>query len=232
MAIIVARTLEFMADVYSQSSSGGPRSPRFAAYANAAAAAVPVHGYNPMTNKPVRATVEALIDRRAEQRLEAVANFTARRLGYENDEVMHITVATPGMWTDRLATEIDHRLLPKDPGGVLLWCGESVDEETLTFEFITQTVRLVYLRISGAPTNLAAAAHQEGRAAAFAGKTGVSNAAAAEALDVLSNDTSLATMVAFLYGDDAAARLGFTTLGLADRTGYEHAIALASAELR
>jgi hypothetical protein len=70
----------------------------------------PVHGYNPMTSKPVIDTIEALIDMRAEDRLETVANQTA-----------HITVATPGMWTDRLATEVEHRLLAKDPGG-LLWC--------------------------------------------------------------------------------------------------------------
>jgi AcrR family transcriptional regulator len=43
----------------------------------------------------------------------------------------------------------------------------------------------------------------------------------------LGNDSSLATMVAFLYGDTAATEMGFTPLGIEGRVGYEHAVAMA-----
>lgn len=127
MSITVAPTLAFMADVYRRPTTGGRESDRFTFYVRAAAESLPVHGYNPMTTKPVLETVEALIDIEAEDRLVTVANDTANRLGYAIDAEMHITVATPGMWTDRLATEVDHRLRAPDPGGVLLWCGDVVD---------------------------------------------------------------------------------------------------------
>jgi hypothetical protein len=61
------------------------------------------------------------IESQAETRLEDAAKRTAQRLGYTRDDSMHITVGTLGMWTDRLATEVEHRLLAKDPGGVLWW---------------------------------------------------------------------------------------------------------------
>jgi hypothetical protein len=227
VTITVERTLELMANVYRSSMSGGPQSARFRAYVDAAAALAPVHGYNPMTSEPVINTIEALIDMRAEDRLEMVANQTARRLGYDRDDAMHVTVATPGMWTDRLATEVEHRLLAKDPGGMLWWCDQSVEAELLDFEIVTQTVRLLSQRQAGAPGNLTAAARQEGEACATAGQTGAFHSAAAEVLEVLGNDDSLATMVAFLYGDTAATDMGFTPLGIEGRVGYDHAVAIA-----
>jgi hypothetical protein len=230
VAIVVNRTLHVMADVYRRSTSGGSRSARFEAYVEAAAAMVPVHGYNPMTSRPVIPALDALIDLSAEARLETVANRISSLLGYDRDDAMHFTVATPGMWTDRLATEVEHRLLAKDCSAVLWWFDQTVETETLDFEIAAQTVRLVLQRRSGPPANLAAAARQEGLAGATSGAQGTFHPGAAEALEVLANDTSLATMVAFLYGDAAAANMGFAPLGLDGRTGYEHVVAVAREE--
>jgi hypothetical protein len=185
-----------------------------------------------MTSGPVIDTIGALIDMRAEDRLGMVANQTARRLGYDRDDAMHVTVATPGMWTDRLATEVEHRLLAKDPGGLLWWCDQSVEAELLDFEIVTQTVRLLSQRQAGAPGNLTAAARLEGQAGATAGQTGAFHPGAAEVLAVLGNDDSLATMVAFLYGDTAATDMGFTPLGIEGRVGYDHAVAIARTTAR
>ena len=41
------------------------------------------------------------------------------------------------------------------------------------------------------------------------------------------DDPTLATMVAFLYGDDAAAIMGFAPIGLDHLVGYRNATALA-----
>ena len=61
----------------------------------------------------------------------------------------------------------------------------------------------------------------------MSGAVGALDESAADALAILEGDTSLATMVGFLYGDEAATALGFTPLGLGDRVGYAHAVALA-----
>lgn len=129
MRIEVIRTLEAMADVYRLPSPGGARSPRFRAYAALAEQRLPVHGYNPMTSKPVLDTVEALLALGAEDRIARLANEVADALVFDGHATMHLTVATPGMWTDRLATELHHRLTAPDPGGVLWWFDEPVDAE-------------------------------------------------------------------------------------------------------
>ena len=230
--IEVEPTLAFMADVYRLTAEGGPASPRFRAYVEAGAERVPVHGYNPMTSKDVLPTIEALLVIEAEACLGAAANRVAVALGFTDDVAMHLTVATPGMWTDRLATEVEHRLLLRDPGGVLHWFDEPVLAEQLDAAVTAQTVRLVSCHRHGPPTTLTDAVAQEGAALARAGDPGALDAAAAEALAVLGDDTGLPTMVAFLYGDDAAVTMGFSPLGLGPHAGERHATALARARRR
>jgi len=231
--VTVVPTLAFMAGVYRLSIEGGPTSPRFRAYAQAAAELVPVHGYNPGTSKPVLAAVEALLAAGAEALLAEVAAEVApawmARHGPVGEPVaMHITVATPGMWTDRLATEVGHRLQGHDPGAALLWFDQPADPAALRPLFAAEVVRSLHLARAGPPATLAQAVAREGAALARAGEGGEIHPAAAEALEVCGSDPALSTMVAFLYGDDAARSLGFTPLGLGDRVGYRHAAALAA----
>lgn len=213
---VVVPTLAFMADVYRRSTDGGPRSERFAAYVAAAGEGLPVAGYNPMTSKPVLATIEALLAVDAEGRLERAAT------GPEG--VLHLTVAAPGMWTDRLATDVEHRLLLHDPGGVLWWFDEPVTAAGVDAAIAAQLVRFAR---PGPPATLAEAVEQEGRALVAAGERGRLDDVAADALAVLAGDTTLSTMVAFLWGDPAAEAMGFTPLGLPAGAGLAHATALA-----
>ena len=169
MAITVVPTLAFMADVYRRPAAGGPTSGRFTRYVAAAAERLPVHGYNPMTSKPVLPTVEALLAVDAESVLAAAAGRTAARLGHEGDLAMHVTVATPGMWTDRTGTEVEHRLLGADAGALLWWFDQPVTPAAVEAEAVAQTARLVAgLRRGGPPATLADAVEQEGRALALA----------------------------------------------------------------
>ncbi len=226
MSITVVATLEFMAGVYAKSTSGGPTSDRFTTYTSAGADRVPVHGYNPMTSKPVDETIRQLLAIDAEQRLHRVAQQVAAEFGFDGDEVMHLTVATPGMWTDRLATEVDHRLHAPDPGGVLWWFDDPIDVASFEIECAAQTVRLICTARHGRPTSLMSAVQQEGRAYAFSGERGALDPLASEVLAVLGDDTSTSTMVGFLYGHAAASKLGYTPIGLPERVGYRHAVAL------
>jgi hypothetical protein len=219
-----------MAEVYRRSTDGGARSERFGAYVDAARDRRPVGGYNPMTSKPVLPTIESLLAIDAEARLADVARRTAERVGFDGDAVVHLTVATPGMWTDRLATEVHHRLTAAaDPAEVLWWFDQRVDAAGFDAAVVAQTWRLITDRRHGRPVTLADAVAQEGTALALAGDPGRLDAVAADALDVLGDDEGLPTMVAFLYGDDAARAMGFTPIGLGDHVGYRHATALAHA---
>jgi hypothetical protein len=214
--------------VYACSIDGGTDSRRFAAYVAAAGDGAPIAGYNPMTSQPVLPTVEALVALEAEARLADVANRVAADAGFAGDAAMHVTVATPGMWTDRLATVVEHRYLGHDPGAVLCWFDDPVETEALDAAFTAETIRFLALLEHGPPATLSSAAAREGRAHALAGRVGRRSDAAADALDVLGDDPGLSTMVSFLHGDDAARAMGFTPLGLAAEEGLDHVTAVAA----
>ncbi len=233
MPIAITPTLELMASIYQLSTRGGTDSDRFKAYVRAAPTN-PIHGYNPMTSQPVLETVKALIKIDAESIAEEAANTTARQIGFNPstnpNTAMHLSVATPGMWTDRLATEVDHRLKAKDPTAILLWNDSPATVEHVRQETIAQTVRLKLTqdRLGQPPKTLAEAVAQEAQTLALAGHTGTHSPHAAEALTEHADNESLATMVGFLYGDEAAATLGYAPIGLGNRGGYSHAIATHS----
>lgn len=226
MSVHVDPTLALMAGIYRLSRDGGAKSPRFTAYTAAAAQLAPIAGYNPMTSADVLGAIDALLAIDAEARLAAIATATAERLGFTEDVRMHLIVAAPGLWTDRLLTEVHHHLVAEDARGVLLWFNETVTTETLKAECVAQTARLIHSRRHGTPNSLRAAVQQEGLALAMAGVGGRWDASAADALEVLGDDPSLATMTAFLYGDDAATALGYAPLGIGTGVGSAHAVAL------
>jgi hypothetical protein len=228
-AVTVIPTLDLMAGVYRLSGEGGAESPRFRAYTEAAADRVPVHGYNPMTTKAVLPTVDALLALDAEARLTRLARRTLERIGAGGEHTMHIAVATPGMWTDRIGTEVEHRFGGRDPGAVLWWFDDLVTAEAFDAVVVAQAVRLAWTATVGPPVDLTGAVRQEGAALAVAGEVGALDDGAADVLGVLGADDSLSTMVGFLWGDNAARSAGHPPLGLGDRVGSRHAVALAHA---
>lgn len=212
MAVRVVPTLAAMADVYRL-----PREERFDAYVALGRLGLPVAGYNPMTSKDVLGTIERLLAVDAEG---IVAETLA---GFDADVALAIVVAAPGMWTDRLATEVEHRLAGKGRNEVLLWVGEDAGADAVRAAALADFVRAT----RPVPRTVGDAVAVEGDALAVAGMTGAEDEHAAEVLAVLADDTTLSSMVAFLYGDDAAVALGFTPVGLGPRVGERHAVALA-----
>ena len=212
MAVRVVPTLAAMAEVYRR-----PLDERFDAYVDLARTGAPVASYNPMTSQDVLGTIERLLA------IDAEALVAESLADVETDLALAIVVAAPGMWTDRLATEVEHRLAGKGRNEVLLWVGEDTGADAVRAAALADFVRAT----RPVPRTVAEAVEQEGDALALAGMTGTYDDHAAEVLDVLGADTTLSSMVAFLYGDDAAAALGFTPVGLGPRVGERHAVALA-----
>jgi hypothetical protein len=144
-----------MADVYRQPTSGGKDSPRFKAYV-ALANGLPISNYNPLTSKPVLETIEALLAIDAESIAEPHAG----------SHELFITVAAEGLWTDRIATEVEHRL-GEPSNQILLWTGEDTTAEAVRRETIAQVIR-----IERRARNTFEVAMREGYAYALAGDEG------------------------------------------------------------
>jgi hypothetical protein len=217
----VIPTLAAMADVYRR-----PVDERFDAYVELGRLGVPVAGWNPMTSKDVLGTVERLVAIDAETLAEEAAAEVAELLRIGEDVPLAVTVATPGMWTDRLATEVEHRIQGRGVGEVLLWTGEDCGRDAVRAAAAAQLVRESWRLRHGVPRTVGDAVAQEGLALAMAGMGGRLDDGAAQVLAVLREDTTLSSMVAFLYGDDAATAMGFTPVGLGARGGERHAVAL------
>jgi hypothetical protein len=232
MTVRIAPTLAAMADIYQLSTDGGPESPRFTKYVDLNRDGYPVAGFNPMTTSkdPVK-TIEALIELDAEELASATANDCARELGLRADIGLSITVATPGMWTDRLATEIEHRIGGRRWSEILLWSGEEVDADKLRLLTRAQMVRAGWATIHQPPRTVAQLAGQEGLVGAVARDPGEDapspDPTVAEVLATVGEDSHLATRAAFLYGDDVARKMGWTPLGVGPSGGYAHSIAVA-----
>jgi hypothetical protein len=139
-----------------------------------------------------------------------------------------VTVAAPGMWTDRLATEVEHRLQGRGVGEVLLWTGEDCGRDAVRAAAAAQVVRESFRLRHGVPRTVGDVVAQEGLALAMAGMGGRLDDDAAAVLEVLRDDRTLSSMVAFLHGDDAATAMGLTPVGLGARVGERHAVALAT----
>src|SRR5581483_555443 len=161
-------------------TNGGKDSPRFKAYVALADSRVPVANYNPMTSKPVLETIEALLAIDAESIAE----------GYAGSHDLFITVAAEGMWTDRIATEVEHRL-GEPTGQILLWTGEDVSPEAVRRETIAQVVR-----VERRGRTTFDVAMREGYAYALAGDTGERDRAVDDALKIVGKDETLATKAA------------------------------------
>ena len=242
MAVRIVPTLTATAEVYRLSTEGGPESPRFQRYVELARDGAPVSGYNPMTTKDALSTVEALLAIDAEDKAKDTANHYAEELGLDEDVDLSITVATPGLWTDRLATEIEHRLGGRRWKEIVLWTGEDAGEETLRAATTAQAVRVGWALLNKPPRSVAHAAGQEGLAAAVADAGGSSSEPPAEedpddrsvaaALDVFAEDTELASRAALLYGDDVARQFGWMPLGVKPSAGYTYCRARATEALK
>jgi hypothetical protein len=240
MTVRIAPTLAAMADIYRLSTDGGPESPRFTKYVELNRDGYPVAGFNPMTSSEETVkTVDALIELDAEELASETANECARDLGLRGADIgLSITVATPGMWTDRIATEIEHRIGGRRWSEILLWSGEEVDADLLRRLTRAQVVRAGWATIHQPPRTVAQLAGQEGLAGAVSRPDGdtepapTPDPAVAEVLATVGEDGHMATRASFLYGDEVATKMGWTPLGIGPSAGYAHSIGVALETLR
>ena len=228
-------TLATMADIYRLPRGGGAASSRFKRYVEL----VPHHyglvAYNPMAGPHALETTEQLLAVDA----EAVALEAAREAvdvcNYSGSITVAVVLCAPGVWTDRLATEVEHRAVhPLAPGHglVLHWAGEVPTVEQIRREAIAETVRVIARGVHGTRESVRRVLHREGIAYALGGNpygppTTDDRRAVGDAVEVLGTSEELGDKAGILYGDPAGAALGWTQAGVTEHGGYRWAIAEA-----
>ena len=139
-----------------------------------------------------------------------------------------------GGWTDRHCNELGHRF---DGGALyrrgwivgLLWTSETPSRTGVRREVLTSIHRLAHIRRRGPATTIAAMLKQEGEAMAAAGcrEPALDPDDLAYTREIIEPYLAAAdrpTVVACLYGDEAARKLGYRPLGFSPRAGLALAL--------
>lgn len=163
--------------------------------------ALPLMSMNPMTKPHVAAR---------SARLSGRCGRSARRL----DEPVSHGAATP------LRAELKRRWMV-----VLAWSSERATPDSIRQQTLACAFRRAHFERHGTPRTLRERMRQEGLAATFAGmrEGNLSEDDLRYSQDVLArylDSTHYPTIVAALYGDEAARALGYTPLGLSARAGF------------
>lgn len=228
--VTVAPTLVRMAEIYSLARTGGRRSPRFAAYMAQVEQHWGLAAFNPMAGEQATAAVDALITLDAEEAARESAQKALDLCEWRDPITLAVVVPTPGMWTDRLATEARHRTVADrrpEHGEIQLWSTDVPRMETILMESAAEAVRTIWTSRHGLALTLHAVLAREGLAYAF--NPGdltehTNDAPVIDAIEVLGDTSTEGDMIAVLYGDAAAIALGYTPLGIEDRAGQQFAV--------
>jgi hypothetical protein len=233
-------TLATMADIYRLPRDGGATSSRFRRYVELVPGNRALAAYNPMAGPHALETTEQLLTINAETVAIEAARETVNRCRYSGGITLAVVLCAPGLWTDRLATEIEHRTahrLPPGYGLILHWTRESPTAEQIRREAIAETVRVMALAEYGTRESVRGLLHREGLAYALGGNpygpvTAEDRQAVTDAVEVLGTSEELSDKAGVLYGDAAAAALGWTQAGVAEHGGYRWAVEQAERLIR
>jgi hypothetical protein len=239
MKIDYVATLQRQRDLYSM-----PRDmERFRAYIRELTGGgddleLPLVGFNPMGREHVTEALDQLIAAGADDAAREASVRAASELPAE--ETLRSTLVLSddigGMWTHRRTSELGRRW-GKDPllarGWVvpLVWTSDALARDALEREVRSSVYRAAFRLAYGEPTCLRDVLLQEGFGALFAGvqPTGDAHALDAHALDRFLEAHDTATVFAALFGDAAAAEMGYAALGVGEDGGFAVAAALAAA---
>jgi hypothetical protein len=146
-----------------------------------------------------------------------------------------------GGWTNRWASEYSHRIesaaITKRGWLVaILWTSEPASAQNVRDAVLTSIYRAEYLQNHAAPETLGAMLDQEGYAMARAGcaTPSLDDDDLAYTRSVIAPHLAArdrATVIACLFGDRAAAALGYPPQGLSDRAGLALALSQARTQM-
>ncbi len=200
--------------------------------------ALPIVSMNPMGKEHVAAQLDRLIEIGAEDAASRAIQGASRQLEDDAGEYRVALVLSDdakGGWTNRASTEFGarfqpHALTKRGFVVVMLWTSESYDAERVRRETLAQLHRIAWIGRLGEAKTLAEMMAQEGHALRCSGAAppALDARELARTRDVIAPCLArgdMPTAVAALFGDEAAASLGFATLGLGRDAGLSLALA-------
>ncbi len=194
---------------------------------------VPLVDFNPMGRDHVAQALEALLavdaDGVVQRALEAAASELPGDREFRATLVLSDDVG--GMWTHRRTTDLKRRWDEASPGEggwlvPLAWASDAPSADALTCEARATAYRELYRVVHGRPACVRDVLLQEGFALIFAG-TEPAMRAMPYALDRYLEASDTPTVFGALFGDRAAAELGYPPLGLPPNAGFSVGVALA-----
>jgi hypothetical protein len=207
--------------------------------------ALPLVAMNPMGKDHVPALIDEYLALGAEEIAEQAVR-SVRGAGSSDPSAARYKVALvvsddlKGGWTNRWASEYSHRI---DGAAItkrgwlvgILWTSEPASEQNVREAVLTSIYRAAYLQTHAAPTTLGEMLDQEGYAMARAGCTTpqLDDDDLAYTRSVIKphlGASDRATVIACLFGDRAAAALGYPPQGLSERAGLALALSHARTE--
>ncbi|HEX6214862.1 MAG TPA: hypothetical protein VFZ38_08595 [Vicinamibacterales bacterium] len=203
--------------------------------------ALPLVAMNPMGKDHVPALIDNYLALGAEEIAEAAVAEAKTAVSSDVKYRVALVVSDDlkGGWTNRWASEYSHRIeyaaITKRGWLVgILWTSEPASAHAVRDAVLTAIYRAEYLQTHAAPVTLGEMLDQEGYAMARAGCTTpqLDDDDLAYTRSVIKphlGATDRATVIACLFGDRAAAALGYPPQGLSDRAGL--ALALSSARV-
>lgn len=193
--------------------------------------ALPLVAMNPMGKEHLPVFLDALLaldaDGEGARALEA-ARAALRDVPGSFRACLVVADDLKGGWTDRAASEYSHRFETQalDKRGWitgLLWTSESYTRERVRVELAAALFRAAYVGEHGPARTLremlAQEAHALGRAAAVPALDAEELAYTAQVLTPLLASDDRPTLIAALFGDAAAKKLGYPPLGVARDAG-------------
>ena len=202
--------------------------------------ALPLVAMNPMGKDHVPALIDDYLALGAEEIADAaVAGVKAAAFDVHYRVALVVSDDLKCGWTNRWASEYSHRIegaaITKRGWLVgILWTSEPASAQAVRDAVLTSIYRAAYLQTHAAPVTLGEMLDQEGYAMARAACTTpeLDDDDLAYTRSVIKphlGATDRATVMACLFGDRAAAALGYPPQGLSDRAGL--ALALSSARV-
>lgn len=202
---------------------------------------LPLSAFNPMAKGHVAKLLDQYLEMGADEIAEQAVGLAASKLGHVSGEfrvALVIADDAEGGWTNRYATEFDHRFdsrayLRRGWTTGLLWTSELPNADQIHRETLSAVFRAVYVCEHGLPKTVAQMLAQSQYIATNCG-TDAPEYRAEELRRIRMliqphlESRIKAHQIACLFGDDAALQLGYKPLGLGNRAGF----ALAAQDVR
>lgn len=244
--VVIAPTLARMAEIHVLPRAGGANSERFRRYLAHVEHEWGLAAYNPMAGAAASVAIDRLLELGAEVLAQNVATDVLQFCQSTESIKLAVVLRSPGMWTDRLATEAEYCAAALERplhGLVNLWSTDKIDHEQIRKESAAETARVIWTAMHGTRGTVRAILRREGLAYAIASRvTAVADRygttlpskdreAVTAAVDLLGESSESSDKIGVLFGDEVAAEMGWTPLGLPHYAGYRCAIAEAASEI-